>query len=109
DAPAHADHGGQRYYFCSDKCHTKFTERPTQYAGGQPAAGVDADESKGTGSSEGGTGATVTDPVCGMAVEPATGAGHATYAGVDYAFCSTGCQEAFTANPARYLSASEAR
>jgi uncharacterized protein len=109
DAPAHADHDGQRYYFCSDKCHTKFIERPTKYSGGQPAPGVDADESKGMGSSEGGTGATVTDPVCGMAVDPATAAGHATYAGVDYAFCSTGCQEAFTANPARHLGASEAR
>ncbi|HXF35589.1 MAG TPA: heavy metal translocating P-type ATPase [Actinomycetota bacterium] len=49
--------------------------------------------------------ATVRDPVCGMDVDPATAAGSETYEGTTYYFCSTGCQERFRQDPARFVAA----
>ena len=49
--------------------------------------------------------ASAIDPVCGMDVEPATADHHATHAGVEYYFCSAGCQSKFESDPARYLGA----
>ncbi|HEX4607665.1 MAG TPA: heavy metal translocating P-type ATPase [Urbifossiella sp.] len=43
------------------------------------------------------------DPVCGMTVDPAQAAGHATHAGTTYHFCSTHCAAKFRADPDRYL------
>lgn len=45
-----------------------------------------------------------TDPVCGMTVDPAKTAHHATHDSADYHFCSAGCLAKFTADPAKYLS-----
>jgi Cu+-exporting ATPase len=45
----------------------------------------------------------VRDPVCGMAVEPATAKHRSEHAGETYYFCSGGCRERFEAEPARYL------
>jgi Cu+-exporting ATPase len=42
------------------------------------------------------------DPVCGMSVDPGTGAATRTHDGQDYWFCSQGCAEAFDADPDRY-------
>ncbi len=47
---------------------------------------------------------TAIDPVCGMTVDPAKTAHHATHGGNDYDFCSAGCLAKFTAEPAKYLS-----
>lgn len=47
--------------------------------------------------------ATVTDPVCGMTVDPAKTAHHAEHAGQIYHFCSAGCRTKFVANPDVYL------
>jgi len=52
--------------------------------------------------------ADVRDPVCGMSVEPATAAHHATHAGQDYHFCSAGCRMKFIADPNQYLAATPA-
>ncbi|HEY5613885.1 MAG TPA: heavy metal translocating P-type ATPase [Lysobacter sp.] len=46
---------------------------------------------------------TTIDPVCGMTVNPATTAHHATHAGTDYHFCSARCRGKFVADPATYL------
>jgi Cu+-exporting ATPase len=46
--------------------------------------------------------AAVTDPVCGMTVDPATAAGSFTHDGTTYHFCSRHCLEKFRADPARY-------
>lgn len=49
-----------------------------------------------------------TDPICGMAVDPAQAkaAGLTVeYEGKTYYFCSTGCKEQFTKDPKRYSSA----
>ncbi|MGV8939943.1 MAG: heavy metal translocating P-type ATPase [Lysobacter sp.] len=48
-------------------------------------------------------GTTVTDPVCGMQVDPAKTAHHAEHEGVTHHFCSAGCRERFVADPSRYL------
>lgn len=47
---------------------------------------------------------TVTDPVCGMSVDPASTSHVATHAGMHHYFCSAGCLTKFNADPARYLS-----
>lgn len=41
-------------------------------------------------------------PVCGMAVDPQS-APSATHDAQTYYFCSTGCREAFVADPGRYV------
>lgn len=46
---------------------------------------------------------TVTDPVCGMTVDPATTPHSATYAGRTYYFCSAGCLARFEAEPSRFV------
>lgn len=45
---------------------------------------------------------TVTDPVCGMSVDPKTTPHVATHAGTHHYFCSAGCLAKFNADPARY-------
>jgi len=49
------------------------------------------------------SGATATDPVCGMQVDPALAAHHASHAGHDFHFCSAGCRTKFVAEPEHYL------
>ena len=44
----------------------------------------------------------VTDPVCGMSVDPAATAHVATHAGVHHYFCSAGCLAKFNADPVRF-------
>jgi Cu+-exporting ATPase len=44
----------------------------------------------------------VTDPVCGMQLDPDTAGPSAEYAGTTYRFCSTHCRDAFTADPQPY-------
>ena len=44
----------------------------------------------------------VTDPVCGMTIDPATAAGSSEYDGKTIYFCSRGCKTKFDANPAQY-------
>lgn len=48
------------------------------------------------------TAQTATDPVCGMTVDPATAAHQTTYEGQVYYFCSAGCLDRFTGDPARF-------
>ena len=49
----------------------------------------------------------VTDPVCGMTVDPATTPHHAEHAGQTFHFCSAGCRTKFVADPAKYLTKDE--
>ena len=44
----------------------------------------------------------VTDPVCGLKVEPATAAGLSTWNGETYHFCSVSCKTKFDSDPAAY-------
>lgn len=45
----------------------------------------------------------VTDPVCGMSVDPAHAAGSFAFEGVTYYFCAVSCLDQFRADPNRYL------
>lgn len=47
--------------------------------------------------------ATVTDPVCGMKIDPATAAAKSVYAGKTYYFCSKDEKAKFDKNPEAYL------
>jgi Cu+-exporting ATPase len=47
----------------------------------------------------------VTDPVCGMMVDPDKTPHHAEFAGAAFHFCSAGCLGKFKADPDRYLHA----
>jgi Cu+-exporting ATPase len=47
----------------------------------------------------------VTDPVCGMKVDPATSKHRLEHDGKTFHFCSAGCRTKFEADPARYLKA----
>ena len=46
--------------------------------------------------------ALATDPVCGMAVDPAKSAGQMDHSGKTYYFCSAGCLGKFKSDQARY-------
>ena len=48
-------------------------------------------------------GEAVTDPVCGMKVDPAASKHRFDHGGRVYHFCSAGCRTKFAANPAAYL------
>jgi Cu+-exporting ATPase len=46
----------------------------------------------------------MTDPVCGMTIEPDTAAAAWEHEGTVYYFCSVGCMERFRDDPAHFLS-----
>lgn len=50
----------------------------------------------------------VVDPVCQMALDPASAAGQLTHRGASHHFCSMRCAGAFTANPEHYVGATPA-
>ncbi|MEA2740790.1 MAG: P-type Cu+ transporter, partial [Acetobacteraceae bacterium] len=52
---------------------------------------------------------TVSDPVCGMKVDPATSKHRLDHAGTTYHFCSAGCRTKFEADPAQYLAPKPAK
>ena len=105
-APATAFHDGRTYFFCSDRCEHRFTAEPAHFlhattttppplGDAYDAPAVSAYQVPGAGSA--------VDPVCGMTVDPVSAAGRYRYAGSEYHFCSLGCQDAFRADPSRYL------
>ena len=89
------------YYFCSDHCQHRFTASPALYAGSGPAASPQGTEH--AGADMGQAADSVTDPVCGMTVEPAPAAARAGYAGREYCFCGEGCARQFAADPLAVL------
>ncbi len=103
-APAQAEYQGNVFWFCSDRCHTKFARMPTRYAKGDLAGQTTEasrsreDAVKNPDQSED----TVVDVVCGMTVVPSTAAAHRSQGGSEYHFCSLGCAETFDANPSRF-------
>lgn len=48
--------------------------------------------------------ATVSDPVCGMAVDPETAEYSSLYESRRYYFCSYGCKQKFDVDPTKYSS-----
>jgi len=74
---------GTTYYFCSDRCVEQFDADSSQFIAETPPAAV-------------------TDPVCGMPVDPGAAAATRDVDGQTYYFCSEGCAKRFDADPAAY-------
>ena len=83
------EHGGVKYYFCCNGCRTKFAADPARYLAKHAAATQKE--------------IPMTDPVCGMKVDPSSAAGTHEHKGVKYSFCSTHCLAQFKADPEKYL------
>ena len=108
NAPASTMHAGHRVYFCSDNCSHRFADNPDRFGTRVKAAissgsegivemcdqthHLDTDRGK----------RTTVDPVCGMSVDPGNVAGRREHNGQEYFFCSTGCTDAFDADPDSY-------
>lgn len=48
----------------------------------------------------------VTDPVCGMSIDPKSAAGSSQYEGKSYYFCSKACKTKFDGNPRQFAESS---
>ncbi len=116
------EHDGRRYYFCCGGCHAAFEADPARFVAAAPAAAAaSAGEPAGApaaapaaASAAAPTGEpvvvpaghhpeTVTDPVCGMQVDPAGAAHRYEHRGQTWYFCCAGCRAKFEADPDRYL------
>lgn len=103
NAPANTTHGGATVWFCSDRCHEKFSADPAKFAAAPPP------HHTGAMTMEEHLPATpAVDPVCGMTVDPDTAAARRTYQAQDIYFCAQSCAEKFDADPARYVTRSAA-
>ena len=88
-------------------CGSKKPE-PAQAAPKQSCCGGHGDHSK-HNQADDGTSSKVIDPVCGMAVDPATSKYRFDHAGQTYYFCSDGCRSNFAADPEKYLKTSASK
>ncbi len=102
------EYRGKTYYFCSRRCLETFRADPAKYVKSVPLTVVEAPSVKktlpvmvATVPVQGASGEV--DPVCGMAVQPATAAASYAYEGKTYYFCCQGCLTKFQADPAKYL------
>lgn len=107
------EHDGQTVHFCSEHCFQAFEVSSGKYVDGAgtpiEARGVGHDGGHGPRyprrDAERGTDEDrrhVPDPVCGMAVDPAS-ALSAEHDGRAFYLCSQGCRERFAAEPVRYV------
>ena len=116
----HVHHSNEEYHFCSAGCRTKFLKDPDRYlapASNTPKAGGccgNHTDSAGPGSGDHAhhhnptdSAGTVTDPVCGMTVDPKKTMHHARYGELDYHFCSASCRTKFIADPGIYTGEKE--
>jgi YHS domain-containing protein/uncharacterized membrane protein YraQ (UPF0718 family) len=76
---------GHDYVFCMQGCADRFTSDPTTFLA---APGQEQ----------------VTDPVCGMTIDPSSAVAHVTHDEHDVAFCSLGCRDRFAADPSAFTS-----
>jgi len=99
DAPATAVIDGVTHYFCSDRCHSRFTSSSTSVSVSHQVASLGL-RTKPSLEQEN---AIVVDPVCGMIVDPNTASAQRCESGIDVYFCNVGCAERFDAEPEKYL------
>jgi YHS domain-containing protein/uncharacterized membrane protein YraQ (UPF0718 family) len=98
DAPATTMYEGVMIHFCSDRCKDRFLANPQRFVGaGAASQKMKSDETTSAEDTTEPTGSpgSVTDPICGMSVDPATAAAHRVVDGNDYWFCSTDCATTF--------------
>jgi YHS domain-containing protein/uncharacterized membrane protein YraQ (UPF0718 family) len=105
DAPARTRHAGHTVYFCSDRCHNRFVANPDPFTADTAPAGHDHAQDARTAGATDSHAQQVTDPVCGMTVDPEHAAGHVEHDGRTYWFCSSGCRDTFVADADRYMRA----
>lgn len=96
-----SDYEGKTYYFCSASCAERFQANPREYTMEPASAGSRKLAAPGMpgGVPGSGTAAGVTDPVCGMDVDPTTAKHRLDYLGKTYNFCGAHCLEKFRSNP----------
>ncbi len=92
-----AIHQGRPYFFCCSGCKAKFEANPRHYLKKDEASAPCS-----CSTAEGDENA-VTDPVCGMMVNPHAAKYRAEYEGRLAYFCSAGCKVKFERDPKRYL------
>jgi Cu+-exporting ATPase len=106
-AAAQWEYQGTRYYFCNPSCLTRFQADPQKYLNPATPKSMHAPDGHGhhTHHEHGHTADTdlVTDPVCGMRIDPETAAGTWDYQGTRYYFCNPSCLTKFKADPQKYL------
>ena len=78
---------GEKYFFCSKGCKSKFDSNPGIYlktttVDVQPVSAI--------------------DPVCGMKVDPAKASATKQHEGTTHFFCSPGCAKKFQLDPSKY-------
>jgi Cu+-exporting ATPase len=85
-------------------------EMPASVADAEPVTFRREDRAEGTPAmplpteeTEAATKHTVTDPVCGMDINPDHAAGHSEYQGATYSFCSASCKQQFDQDPEHYV------
>ena len=100
-ARGNAQYRGLSYCFCSPGCMHRFVSDPTQFVVDHPDSAPDTNAALQTKPNP----KVYKDPVCGMSVEPFKAAASMEHAGRLYHFCSKGCAEKFSGDPAKYLSA----
>jgi len=83
DAPARAHFDGETYYFCSDRCQERFTERPNSFIDRDNASSHDDD------------GAHAVDPICSMTVTIGPDSISRDLDDTTYYFCGPGCAARF--------------
>ncbi len=88
DSPRQVEHGGKRWFFCSDGCLQKFRDDPQAIM----ARGRQREIEKGR-----------MDPVCGMRTDADNPVHRAEHDGHHYHFCSSRCRERFEHDPQRLL------
>ncbi|MHB1511358.1 MAG: YHS domain-containing protein [Acidimicrobiales bacterium] len=99
DSPATAIIDGTTHYFCSDRCHDRYTSGVKH----EPTSGSVTPIALLARPSVGAATATAVDPVCGMTVGTAHAAATRDHDGVTYYFCNPGCATSFDANPDQYI------
>jgi P-type Cu+ transporter len=99
-ARGNAQYRGASYCFCSPGCMHRFVSDPTKFVVDHPDPAADTNAALQTKPNL----KVHKDPVCGMSVEPFKAAASIEHAGRLYHFCSKGCAEKFSGDPAKYLS-----
>jgi Cu+-exporting ATPase len=97
--PPHAEHGAPGSC-CGRAEHAGHVPQAHEPHGGHGAHDHGGHD---RGAHDNGEASRVTDPVCGMSVDPHTAKYRAEHDGHPYYFCSAGCRTKFVADPARYL------
>ncbi|MFQ6614132.1 MAG: heavy metal translocating P-type ATPase [Fidelibacterota bacterium] len=104
---ATVEYDGTAYYFCCSHCSEKFKANPADYVNSKSESNSPESPSRHHNHHHHDLITKVTDPVCGMTIDPSTAVGSKHYDGNTYYFCSDHCQKKFAANPQEFTSDEE--